>query len=41
MTLDAVGVGVEQAADALASLTGEKASEEIISRVFEKFCVGK
>jgi tRNA modification GTPase len=41
MTLDAVSTGIEQAVSQLSALTGERASEEIIARVFEKFCVGK
>lgn len=41
VTLDAVSVGIEQAADALAALTGERISEEVIDRVFARFCVGK
>lgn len=41
MTLDAVSVGIEDAINSLCELTGEKASEEIIDKVFEKFCIGK
>lgn len=41
ITLDAVSVGVEDAVSALCELTGEKASEEIIDKVFDKFCIGK
>lgn len=41
MTLDAVTVCVEDALNALAALTGEHVSEEIVDRVFEEFCVGK
>ena len=41
ITLDAVSVGVEDAIGALCELTGERASEEIIDRVFSKFCIGK
>lgn len=40
-TLDAVSVSIEEALDALLELTGQRASEEIIDRVFENFCVGK
>lgn len=39
--LDAVSVCVDDALDALYSLTGENASEAVINEVFEKFCVGK
>lgn len=41
LTLDAVSVCVEDALGSLYALTGEKASDEIIDRVFEEFCVGK
>lgn len=41
MTLDAVGICIESALDALYELTGEKASDAVIDNVFEKFCVGK
>jgi tRNA modification GTPase len=41
MTIDAVSTGIEQAVAELSVLTGERASEEIIDRVFAKFCVGK
>lgn len=40
-TLDALSLHLEEAADALLSLTGQKASDEMIDRVFETFCVGK
>ncbi len=41
ITLDAVSVNIEEAVDALLSLTGRKASADVIERVFERFCVGK
>ncbi len=41
MTLDATGICIETALDALYELTGEKASDAVIERVFERFCVGK
>ena len=41
MTFDAVTVLIEGAIDALMSLTGERVSEKVVDRVFEKFCVGK
>lgn len=41
MTLDAIGICVETALDALYELTGEKASDAVIDRVFSRFCVGK
>ncbi len=40
-TLDAVGVCVQSAIEALSELTGESASEAVIDEVFSKFCVGK
>lgn len=39
--LDAVGVCVEDALNALYELTGESASEAAIEEVFSQFCVGK
>ncbi|MDR3645128.1 MAG: tRNA uridine-5-carboxymethylaminomethyl(34) synthesis GTPase MnmE [Clostridia bacterium] len=41
ITLDAVSVCIDSAVSALCELTGERADEEIITRVFERFCVGK
>lgn len=41
MTLDAVTVCVEDALNALFSLTGERAAEAVIDQVFSQFCVGK
>ncbi len=41
MTLDATGICIETALDALYELTGEKASDAVIEKVFERFCVGK
>ena len=32
---------IEEALDALLELTGQRASDAIIHRVFENFCVGK
>lgn len=40
-TLDAVSVCLEEAADALLTLSGRRASAETIDKVFEQFCVGK
>lgn len=40
-TLDVISVDLKDAWDALGEITGETATEEIISTVFEKFCVGK
>ncbi|MDE5667067.1 MAG: hypothetical protein K2I29_02395 [Clostridia bacterium] len=41
MTLDVISVDLKEAWDALGEITGETANEEIISTVFNKFCVGK
>lgn len=41
MTLDAVGICIDTALDCLFELTGEKASDAVINKVFERFCVGK
>ena len=41
ITLDAVGVEVQSALEALMELTGEQVSESVIDEVFSKFCVGK
>lgn len=41
MTLDAVTVSVEGAVSALLELTGERATNEIVEKVFAHFCVGK
>ena len=41
MTPDAVLTDTEEALDALGELTGRTAKEEIVSRIFSRFCVGK
>lgn len=41
VTFDAITVLIEEAVSQLLELTGEKASDEIIDRVFHNFCVGK
>ncbi|MBQ9346010.1 MAG: tRNA uridine-5-carboxymethylaminomethyl(34) synthesis GTPase MnmE [Oscillibacter sp.] len=41
MTADAVLTDAEEALDAVGELTGRTAKEEIVSRIFERFCVGK
>lgn len=41
MTADAANVSIDCAVTELYSLTGKNASEEIVSEVFRKFCVGK
>lgn len=41
MTMDAVGILVQEAITALMKLTGENVSDEVIDAIFENFCVGK
>ena len=41
ITLDAVSVSIESAVDALLELTGQKATTEVVDKVFHNFCVGK
>ncbi|MBQ2759265.1 MAG: tRNA uridine-5-carboxymethylaminomethyl(34) synthesis GTPase MnmE [Clostridia bacterium] len=41
LTVDAVNVNIDCAVQELFTLTGKKASEEIVNEVFTKFCVGK
>ena len=40
-TADAVTVDIDCALEALLTLTGKKASEEVVNEVFRSFCVGK
>lgn len=41
VTLDAAGVCIDDAVAALLELTGEKASQAVVDKVFSNFCVGK
>ena len=41
LTPDAILTDAEEALDALGELTGRTAREEIVSRIFSRFCVGK
>lgn len=41
VTLDVVGILIEEAIAPLAELTGRSASETVIEQVFSRFCVGK
>ena len=41
VTLDVVGILLEEAVAPLAELTGRSASEAVIEQVFANFCVGK
>ena len=41
VTLDAIGVCLDEALDYLMTLSGQKVQEEVVGKVFERFCVGK
>lgn len=41
LTLDAVQISCEEAADCLLELTGEKAMSAVVDEIFSSFCVGK
>lgn len=41
ITMDAVNVSVDRAAEYLLELTGERATEAVVNEVFAQFCVGK
>jgi tRNA modification GTPase len=41
MPLDTAAIDIRQALFTLSEITGENASESVIDRVFERFCVGK
>lgn len=41
VTYDAVNVMIDSALDELLSLTGKKATEEVVNNIFSRFCVGK
>ncbi len=41
LTVDAVNVDIDCAVEALLTLTGKRASEEVVNEVFRSFCVGK
>jgi tRNA modification GTPase len=41
ITYDAINVMIDSAADELLSLTGKKATTEVVNNIFSKFCVGK
>lgn len=41
LTVDAVNVDIDCAINELLTLTGKKASEEVVNEVFRSFCVGK
>ena len=41
VTLDAVGVLIDDALNALFELSGKKASEDVVEEIFRNFCIGK
>lgn len=41
ITYDAINVMIDSAVDELLTLTGKKATEEVVNNIFSKFCVGK
>jgi tRNA modification GTPase len=41
LTPDLAAADIEDAINELNELTGKSASEEVIRRIFERFCVGK
>ncbi len=41
VTYDAINVMIDSAIDELLSLTGRKATEEVVNNIFSRFCVGK
>ncbi|MBM3495250.1 MAG: GTP-binding protein, partial [Armatimonadetes bacterium] len=41
MPLDVISVDLREAADALADIAGQSLTEDVIGRVFERFCIGK
>ena len=41
ITYDAINVMIDSAIDELLTLTGKKATEEVVNNIFANFCVGK
>ncbi|MBQ3379564.1 MAG: GTP-binding protein [Clostridia bacterium] len=41
MTFDVVSIDIQTAADALGDISGQSAADEVIDRIFERFCIGK
>ena len=41
MTMDAVGVCIDEAIAALMELTGRQVTDAVVEEVFASFCVGK
>ena len=40
-TLDCISLEIREGWQALGEITGATANEEVVNRIFEKFCVGK
>lgn len=41
MTMDVVSIDIKSAAENLGYITGHQVSEEIVTNIFERFCIGK
>ena len=41
LPIDLISVPMKQSLEELSAITGEKVSEDIISEIFSKFCLGK
>lgn len=41
MTIDIVAIGIKEVLEELGEITGNNVSEDIINKIFSKFCLGK
>ena len=41
MTFDVISIDVQNAVESLGAISGQSASDEVIDRIFERFCIGK
>ena len=41
MPIDVIAVSIKESLEELSAITGENVSEDIISNIFSKFCLGK
>ena len=41
MTIDIVAIGIKEILEDLGEITGNNVSEDIINKIFSKFCLGK